>query len=102
MTQTLQDRITQKLAHALQPIKLEVVNDSARHAGHAGDNGSGESHFTIVVVSAAFEGKGRVERQRMVYDVLSEEISHGIHALSMKTVTGDEYVRMQYTPISCK
>ena len=60
------------LQHALLPTRLEVINDSARHHGHAGDDGSGESHFTVVIESAAFSGKNRVERQRMVNRALGD------------------------------
>lgn len=81
----------EKLAQALQPTNLDIVNDSSRHAGHMGDDGSGESHFRVTIVSSVFTGKNRVERQRMVYDLLAEEMRGGIHALSIKAVTPDEY-----------
>ena len=70
------------------------MNDSNRHAGHMGDDGSGESHFRVTVVSGVFTGKNRVERQRMVYDLLSDEMEGGIHALSIKALTPDEYDRV--------
>lgn len=95
MTQGMEDRIRQKLAQGLQPLACDVVNDSARHHGHAGDDGSGESHFHVTIVSSMFNGKGRVERQRMVYDLLKEELAGPIHALSVKAVSGDEYDRVQ-------
>jgi BolA protein len=91
MTQGMQDKIQEKLARGLQPTFLEIVNDSARHAGHSGDDGSGESHFKVTVVSLIFAGKSRVERQRMVYALLSEEFGGGLHALSIKALTPDEY-----------
>lgn len=94
MTTGMQERIRDKLAQALQPSTLEIVNDSARHAGHMGDDGSGESHFRVTVVSGLFTGKNRVERQRMVYDLLAEELRGGIHALSLKAITPDEYDRV--------
>lgn len=87
----MQERIREKLAQALQPSSLGIVNESHRHAGHAGDDGSGESHFRVTIVSGAFTGKSRVERQRMVYDLLSEELRGGIHALSLKVMSPDEY-----------
>ena len=90
----MQERISQKLALALQPFRLDIVNDSGRHAGHAGDDGSGESHFSVLVVSDKFDGKSRVERQRIVYDLLAEELSGSLHALSLKTMTRDEYHRV--------
>lgn len=91
MATGMQERISEKLAQSLQPTKLEIVNDSARHAGHMGDDGSGESHFRVAIVSGVFTGKNRVERQRMVYDLLAEEMRGGIHALSIKAMTPDEY-----------
>lgn len=94
MASGMQERIREKLAQALQPILLSVENQSALHAGHAGDDGSGESHFAVVIVSKAFEGKGRVERQRMIHDLLAYELSHGIHALSIKALEPDEYDRV--------
>lgn len=87
----MQERIREKLAQALQPSSLGIVNESHRHAGHAGDDGSGESHFRVTIVSGAFTGKSRVERQRMVYDLLGEELRGGIHALSLKLMAPDEY-----------
>ena len=94
MATGMQDRIRDKLARALQPSRLDIVNDSFRHAGHMGDDGSGESHFKVTVVSSVFTGKNRVERQRMVYDLLAEELSGAIHALSVKAITPDEYDRV--------
>lgn len=72
------------LQHALLPTRLEVINDSARHHGHAGDDGSGESHFTVVIESAAFTGKNRVERQRMVNRALGDIPGERVHALAIK------------------
>lgn len=89
MTET----IRAKLAQSLQPSRLEIVNESAKHAGHAGDDGSGESHFRVLVVSKAFEGMGRVERQRTVYEALQQEMTV-IHALSIKALTKNEYDRV--------
>lgn len=90
----MQDRIAAKLAQGLQPVRLDVVNESHLHAGHAGDDGSGETHFQVTVVSPLFEGKGRIERQRMVYGLLKDEMANGIHALSVKAVTTAEYDRV--------
>jgi len=94
MTTGMQELIRQKLAQALQPSMLEIVNDSNRHAGHMGDDGSGESHFRVTIVSDVFNGRNRVERQRAVYDLLAEELRGGIHALSIKAMTPDEYNRV--------
>lgn len=94
MATGMQERIRDKLARALQPSRLDIVNDSSRHAGHMGDDGSGESHFRVTIVSGVFTGKNRVERQRMVYDLLAEEMTGGIHALSIKAITPEEYDRV--------
>jgi BolA family transcriptional regulator, general stress-responsive regulator len=85
-----QDRIREKLAQALQPVELTVVNDSKRHAGHAGDDGSGESHFRVEVVSDSFTGLSRVERQRMIYNLLGSELEAGLHALTLNLSTPEE------------
>ena len=78
------------MTSAFAPLALEVVNDSRRHAGHAGSPGTGESHFTIKVVSDAFAGKSRLERHRMVNDALAEELKGCIHALAVSALTPDE------------
>ena len=70
--------------------RLEVVNDSHRHAGHASSPGTGESHFTIKVVSPSFAGKSRVERHRMVNEVLAEELAGKIHALAITALAPAE------------
>jgi BolA protein len=82
--------IREKLTLAFAPEVLEVVNDSARHAGHAGSPGSGESHFSIKMVSAAFEGKSRLERHRMVNAVLAEELKGKVHALAIAALAPQE------------
>ena len=78
-------RIREKLTSALNPIKLEIVDESNRHAGHAGARPGGETHFRVEVVAAIFQGKSRLERQRLVYAALEEEMSQQIHALSLVT-----------------
>ncbi len=83
----LQDVMRAKLTAAFAPDLLDIENDSARHAGHAGAReagNTGESHFSVTIVSSAFAGAGRVMRQRMVYDVLAAELAGPIHALSVK------------------
>ena len=87
---TVEDRIREKLTKAFAPAALEVVNDSHRHAGHAGSPGTGESHFTVKMVSAAFTGKSRLERHRMVQAALVEELSGKIHALAISALTPEE------------
>ena len=85
--------IRSKLTEAFAPAALEVVNDSHRHAGHAGSPGTGESHFTIKVVSAAFAGKSRLERHRMVNRALAAELAGKIHALAVTALAPDEVSR---------
>ena len=85
--------IRNKLTEAFAPQALEVVNDSHRHAGHAGSPGTGESHFTIKVVSAAFAGKSRLERHRMVNQALAAELAGKIHALAVTALAPDEISR---------
>ena len=85
------DAIGQKLTAAFAPLVLEVRDESARHAGHGGatrDNGSqGETHFHVRLVSAAFEGLSRVERQRRIHAALEEELKSSVHALSLAVLT---------------
>jgi len=82
--------IETKLTAALAPLRLEVIDNSAQHAGHAGARPEGESHFKVIVVSKAFEGQNRVQRQRMVYAALAEEMAAHIHALELQTLAPGE------------
>jgi BolA protein len=84
------ERIRRKLVDAFSPERLEVADDSARHAGHAGATQGGESHFNVTLVSASFSGLGRVERQRRVYAALAEELAGPVHALSLKALAPGE------------
>jgi stress-induced morphogen len=90
---SVEDRIREKLTKAFAPAALEIVNDSARHAGHTGSPGTGESHFSIKVVSAAFAGKSRLERHRMVNEALAEELKGKIHALAVSALAPEERSR---------
>lgn len=74
----------QLLTAAFAPTHLAVINDSARHHGHAGDDGSGESHFTVEIESRAFAGLSRLERQRMVNRALGDIPGARVHALAIK------------------
>jgi len=76
--------ITRRLEEKLAPSQLIVRNDSARHRGHAGDDGSGESHFSVEIVSGHFEGMSRLARQRAVNTALDDLLRDRIHALSIK------------------
>ena len=86
----VKDRIAEKLTAALAPQSLEVEDESHRHEGHAGHRPGGESHFRIHIVSAAFRGKTRIERHRMINQVLSAELAGGIHALAIHASAPDE------------
>lgn len=79
----MEERIKNKLTATFSPLSLTIVNDSARHAGHAGHDGSGQSHFQVAIVADTFQGKSRVERHRMVYAALKDELSGGVHALQV-------------------
>ncbi|WP_366654905.1 BolA family protein [Fodinicurvata sp. EGI_FJ10296] len=76
-------RIRAKVTNALHPVQLELLDESDRHIGHAGHDGRGQSHFKLIVVAEVFEGKSRVERQRLVYGALAEELADRVHALSI-------------------
>jgi BolA protein len=84
MTGLVAREMTELLTAALAPSRLEVINDSAKHHGHTGDDGSGESHFTVVIESAAFVGKSRLERQRMVNLALGDIPGNRVHALAIR------------------
>lgn len=74
----------QLLTAAFNPTRLAVINDSARHHGHAGDDGSGESHFTVEIESRVFAGLSRLERQRMINRALGDIPGTRVHALAIK------------------
>ncbi|MEO7564314.1 MAG: BolA family protein [Sphingomicrobium sp.] len=78
------EEMTRRLTAALAPETLHLRDDSEHHRGHAGYNPAGESHFSLIITSASFAGKSRVERQRMVYAALGELMEERVHALSIK------------------
>jgi BolA protein len=86
------NRIADKLTRAFTPRRLEIVDDSARHHGHAGahPDGGGETHFNVLIEADAFIGKSRVERQRLVHAVLADELQERVHALALKLVVPGE------------
>ncbi len=86
----VEQTIREKLTDAFTPQRLEVENDSHRHAGHAGSPGTGESHFRVEIVSEKFAGLSRVERHRLVNDALAVELAGAVHALAMKTMAPGE------------
>jgi BolA protein len=83
-------RIASKLTEAFAPDQLLVEDDSARHAGHAGARPEGETHFSVKLVSRAFQGKSRIERHRMVNAALAEELAARVHALAITAKTPAE------------
>ncbi len=83
-------RIETKLQAALSPEKLDVIDESHLHAGHAGARPEGETHFRLLVVASAFDGLNRVARQRRINEILRDELGGPVHALAMKTLTPAE------------
>lgn len=77
-------RIHDLLTEAFEPLELQVTDDSAKHAGHAGAAPGGETHYSVTIVSEAFEGLSRVQIQRTVMMVLQKEFDTGLHALSLQ------------------
>ncbi|SFN11142.1 BolA family transcriptional regulator [Variovorax sp. OV329] len=76
-----------RLVEVLQPTQLEVIDESAAHAGHAGANAQGYgTHFRVRIASPLFEGKGRVARHRLVYDALDDFVAQGLHALAIEVL----------------
>jgi len=90
MFMSVADKIRTKLQEAFSPARLELVDESALHAGHAGARPEGESHFRLLIVAEMFNNRGRLERQRMVYQSLGDLMITDIHALSIKALTPDE------------
>ena len=88
----MRTRIEERLEAALGPCELlDVIDQSAAHAGHAGARESGGGHFNVIVVSSRFDGLAAVARQRLVYAALADEMRSSIHALSMSCLTPAEY-----------
>ena len=84
MSGPIEQEISRALTQALAPTRLVVSNDSGSHHGHSGDDGSGESHFSVEIESAAFAGVARLERQRMVNRALGDLPGQRVHALAIK------------------
>ena len=84
---SVSDFIQTQIERELKPVSMKLTNDSGKHQGHAGDDGSGQTHYTLMVVSSAFEGMSRVERQRTVNTIINPAFSQGLHAISMKLFT---------------
>src|SRR5579864_6134272 len=84
------DTIRCKLIEKFAPVRLDVLDESQRHAGHAGARPEGETHFAVTIASPAFAGLSRVARQRVVYQILADELATRVHALSLTTLTPAE------------
>lgn len=84
-------RIRSKLIEALAPSHLEVIDESARHAGHAGARPEGETHFRILVVSQGFAGQSRLDRHRSINKILEVELAERVHALAIRALAPDEH-----------
>lgn len=87
---TVAETIRRKLTERLAPTRLDLVDESHRHAGHAGARPEGETHFAVTIVADAFTGLDRVARQRLVYDILADELATRVHALSLTTLAPGE------------
>ena len=86
VAETIRDKLTGRFA----PTRLVILDESHRHAGHAGARPEGETHFNVTIVAPAFAGHNRVARQRLVYATLAVELATRIHALSLTTLAPDE------------
>jgi BolA protein len=84
------DGMRERLTAALAPSRLDLMDESALHAGHAGARPAGETHFRMLIVAPSFAGKSRLERQRMVFAALGDLMQTDIHALSITALTPDE------------
>lgn len=84
------DTMRGKLQSVFTPARLVIIDESSRHAGHAGARPGGETHFRVKMVSAAFSGRSRIERQRMVHTALATELGGPVHALSLSLLTPEE------------
>ncbi len=87
---TLNATLDEKLRRVFAPLELDIFDESARHAGHAGARPRGESHFRVRIVSDCFEGLSRLERQRRIHAALAHELATQIHALSLTALTPRE------------
>lgn len=87
---SIEEEMRVKLMDGLSPVVLDIINESHLHHGHAGSPGTGHSHFRMKIISPEFEGKSRVERHRLVNEILREELSGAIHALALSTLAPDE------------
>lgn len=90
---SLEQGMRETLMTTLEPTRLDLVNESHLHAGHAGSPGTGESHFRLLLVSKLFEGRTRLERHRMINDALADFLRNKVHALAIKAYAPGEPMR---------
>ena len=86
----IRDTIAEKLTKAFRPEHLTVIDESHRHEGHAGWRPGGETHFRVSIIAAAFSGKSRLDRHRMINQTLSKELAGGVHALAIEAAAPGE------------
>lgn len=86
-------RMRETLMIGLEPTRLDIINESEMHAGHRSSPGTGDSHFRILIVSPRFVAKSRVERHRMVNELLAPELKRGVHAMALSTYAPGEAIR---------
>jgi BolA family transcriptional regulator, general stress-responsive regulator len=84
------ERMIEALTRRFAPVRLEIVDESYRHSGHAGHRPGGETHYRVHIVSNVFEGKSRIDRHRMVNEALAGEFREGVHALAIDAKTPDQ------------
>jgi BolA protein len=89
---SIESALREKLMVGLEPVRLDVINESEMHAGHRSSPGTGESHFRVLVVSDKFTGQSRVARHRMVNQLVAEELAGGLHALALATYAPGEKI----------
>jgi BolA protein len=87
---TRRERLQQLLVAALAPRSIAIVDESHRHAGHAGSRPGGETHYHVAIVAERFAGMSRIARHRLVHEIVHDEFGKGLHALSLKLLTPDE------------
>ncbi|CFX06067.1 conserved protein of unknown function [Candidatus Filomicrobium marinum] len=87
---SIESQMREKLLIALEPTRLDIINESELHAGHRSSPGTGNSHFRLLIVSPVFAGKSRVDRHRLVNTILADELAGSVHALAMKTYAPGE------------
>jgi BolA protein len=87
---SIETTLREKLMVGLDPVRLDVINESEMHAGHRSSPGTGQSHFRVLVVSDKFTGQSRVARHRMVNQLIAEELAGSVHALALSTYAPGE------------